>query len=234
FGSNKKLSLEYEFEQVNIKVKNDQEDFDCISKESSQKSPESSHIRTNVSSIKHIVSGLHTPTSSSVCISLLDQSDALVVKNKELSVPEVVNSMPSSESEEKVEEEEKHAAVENLSGMLTQLLTMARVILAKPPTDTCSCGHVCGRGGGGLRSPASSRGQGLFGLGRSPGNTRSPRNCRVTAVGTLSPGACSPIAQSRSPLAAKQLKERTKPASAKRLIPDQLDGRASQVSLLCL
>ncbi|XP_068210212.1 protein cramped-like [Palaemon carinicauda] len=215
FGQNKKVSLEYEFVYVTEDEKVESPSSVTSSKESLSISPTRS-----VNSNSQIVAGLSTPTVSSV--GLMSAGTA-----------EVKNLSPGNENTQKngseLLSEQKPVSVENLSGMLQQLLSMARVILAKP-NDSCSCGHVCGRGTGGLRSPASSRGQGLCGVNRSPGNTKSPRNCRVASVGAHSPvGIRSPISQSvgRNPLAAKSPKDRCKPASAKKLIPDsvvEMDG----------
>ncbi|KAK3878583.1 hypothetical protein Pcinc_016796 [Petrolisthes cinctipes] len=132
------------------------------------------------------------------------------------------------------EEEKKIALVENLSGMLSQLLSMAKTMMAKSSGESsCPCGHVCGRTGNLLRSPAGGRGQGPGGLGRSPGNSRSPRTGRLAAAtttqssGQASPG---PLSASRSPLAApRPLRERNKPTSAKRLITDTMEHHSSIV-----
>lgn len=224
FGQNKKVNLEYEFVNLTDEEKVESPSSILLAKESLNISPAKS-----VNSVTQIVAGLSTPTVSSVGLSSTGNTIASID-----SPTECKNPSPGSETPVKKESEilpeEKHVSVENLSGMLQQLLSMARVILAKPPSDSCSCGHVCGRGGGGLRSPASGRGQGLCGVSRSPGNTRSPRNCRVGAVGAQSPGGVhSPISQpaGRSPVGAKSLKDRNKPASAKKLIPDsvvEMDG----------
>lgn len=130
--------------------------------------------------------------------------------------------------------EEKRVAVENLSGMLAQLLAMARVILAKSSMETCPCGHICSRTGSAVRSPASGRCQGTQGIGRSPGNTRSPRTGKAATTGSQSPGVNSPGPQNASsaglsPLHSKSLRERSKPASAKRLIPEIPDAPFSLV-----
>lgn len=137
------------------------------------------------------------------------------------------------------EEEKKKAVVENLSGMLTQLLSMAKAMMAKSSGESsCPCGHVCGRAGNLLRSPAGGRGQGPGGLGRSPGSSRSPRTSRLSAAAaattTQSSGLASPgpTSASRSPLAApRPLRERNKPTSAKRLITDTMEHHNNSVSL---
>ena len=119
-------------------------------------------------------------------------------------------------------------AAENLSGMLAQLLAMTRMILNKPAIDsTCPCGHTCSRGAGMLRSPTGGRSHNL--LGRSPGNTRSPRtsklalSCSPGTPGTKSPGV-PPTMLPRT------LKERNKPTSAKKLMAEAGDPHGSGVS----
>lgn len=151
--------------------------------------------------------------------------------------------------EKSEEEEKKKAVVENLSGMLAQLLSMAKAMMAKSSGESlCPCGHVCGRAGNLLRSPAGGRGQGPGGLGRSPGSSRSPRTGRLSAAAaaaaaaavttTQSSGLASPgptSASSRSPLAApRPLRERNKPTSAKRLITDNMEHHSNTVSLFHL
>lgn len=155
-------------------------------------------------------------------------------KKEQLKETESCNEQSKVEVKDDYNVEEKKIAVENLSGMLAQLLAMARVIMTKSPTETCPCGHVCGRGGNVTRSPASGRCQGILGIGRSPGNARSPRTGKLAAAGGQSPGINSPGAQNntsarRSLLPPKSQKDRGKPASAKRLIPENPEPLLSKV-----
>lgn len=236
FGQNKKLNLEYEFEDPALKK---QEDAKTTNASESECPPEELQIDGRPKAVRGNVN-CDTNRAAAVETSCLPGAgmSAMLSMDKERRTDVV--GRDSAEARENSEEkykvdlgEAKRAAVENLSGMLVQLLSMARVIMAKAPTESCPCGHVCGRAGGGFRSPAATKGQGLLGIGRSPGSGRSPRNGRITSGGGQSPNVRSPGVQQviagRSPLAAKTLKERSKPSSAKKLIPDVLESGHSMV-----
>ncbi|XP_069973087.1 serine-rich adhesin for platelets [Penaeus vannamei] len=232
FGQNKKLNLEYDFEEpVTEKLSE--------SDESQTKSQEDSPSRGAISGIVNCditkaatIASSNLPGAGMGAMLDMEREQRPDATGKETAD----NSRENANDKSKVDVgEAKRAAVENLSGMLVQLLSMARVIMAKSPTESCSCGHVCGRGGGGFRSPAATKGQGLLGLGRSPNSGRSPRSGRLGSTGGNSPNVRSPgmqqVIAGRSPLAAKTLKERNKPSSAKKLIPDVMGSGISKVDM---
>lgn len=227
FGQNKKLTLEYEFEDPNSK------------KEECLKSPRTPSLNTFESPVRPSNNANEQRIENTdLCQELENSNEAITnfdtinhTSNEEVNIGEA-NVDPSNN----VSAIDKREAVENLSGMLQQLLGMARTIFSKPGglyEQPCSCGHVCPQSPGGpisgLRSPAGSRCQNLLnGVGRSPCSTRSPRNSRLIVDGFLSPKASLSDYRGRSPLTTKQKRDTRKPASAKRLIPDLPDTQTHQ------
>lgn len=230
FGQNKKLNLEYDFEDP---VPEKLSESDNAQKKLQEDSPTRGAIGGSVNCDAIRAAALASSSLPGAGMS------AMLNMDREQR-PDAAGKEPADSGRENTNDrskvdagEAKRVAVENLSGMLVQLLSMARVIMAKSPTESCSCGHVCGRGGGGFRSPAATKGQGLLGLGRSPSSGRSPRSGRLGSAGGNSPNMRSPgmqqVIAGRSPLASKTLKERNKPSSAKRLIPDVMGSGMAKV-----
>ncbi|KAG7166214.1 cramped-like [Homarus americanus] len=257
FGQNKKICLEYEFEDQVSKANEDGQVFNGSSNVlSSERNGVLSPSRMGgvSTSTDHLATKTVSDTSvpdvpgAGMAANLVLEKDrqSQIKKKDSVKVTEAEVDQGGIISDSNLTEK-KCSAVENLSGMLAQLMTMTRMILAKSSTDTCLCGHICGRPGNTLRSPTSGRCQGTLGIGRSPGNTRSPRTGKVTvpgggqsprtgrltAAGCLSPGINSPgslqsvASAGRSPLANKLARERSKPASAKRLIPEHPESSLS-------
>lgn len=230
FGQNKKLNLEYDFEEPVTEKLGESDDSQTKSQEDTPSG----------GAISGIVNCDITRAAALASSNLPGAGMGAMLNMEREQRPDATGKEPADSSRENPNDkskvdagEAKRAAVENLSGMLVQLLSMARVIMAKSPTESCSCGHVCGRGSGGFRSPAATKGQGLLGLGRSPNSGRSPRTGRLGSTGGNSPNMRSPgmqqVIAGRSPLAAKTLKERNKPSSAKKLIPDVMGSGLSKV-----
>ncbi|CAL4171541.1 unnamed protein product, partial [Meganyctiphanes norvegica] len=228
FGQNKKLTLEYEFEDPNSR-----NEEACIKSPrtpsfNSFESPKRLTKNSNEQGLENTIDLAQGLEKSNEAITLVDKP--YDPTNEEGNVRGTNADQGKDNSAI-----EKKEAVENLSGMLQQLLGMARTIFSNPGgvyDQPCPCGHVCAPGGGiipGLRSPAASRCQNVLGgVGRSPCSTRSPRNSRFGVDGFLSPKASLSDNRGRSPLLPKQKRETRKPASAKKLIPDLPDIQSQQ------
>ncbi|XP_069949422.1 LOW QUALITY PROTEIN: mucin-17 [Cherax quadricarinatus] len=248
FGQNKKICLEYEFEDHVFEAMDNSSsiakssDVDVESPTRICNTPGPSEVvtkQTTTDSGTYVV-----PGAGMAAVLTADSENSNQNKKKENATSADLDLIQNKE-ERKCPDvpvlKEKHATVENLSGMLAQLVAMAKMILTKSSTESCLCGHICGRPGNAMRSPASGRCQGILSFGRSPGNSRSPRTGKVATASGHSPRSgklpivggqasvmASPGSQTASsaglcPLPAKPLRDRNKPTSAKRLIPELPD-----------
>nr|XP_045622228.1 uncharacterized protein LOC123772892 isoform X2 [Procambarus clarkii] len=230
FGQNKKICLEYEFEDPVHEMKDNgssSADFESPTRITNAADSSDMLARKAVTE-----AGTSDIPGASMAATLTVEREKLHQNRKKESAKISKLELEQNKGEERGSDvnmfKEKRAAVENLSGMLAQLVAMARVILSKSSTESCLCGHICGRSGNAMRSPASGRSHGTLGFGRSPGHARSPRTGKVTTAsgqipGINSPGATSSSSALLSPLLAKPLRDRVKPSSAKRLIPELPD-----------
>ncbi|XP_063888379.1 mucin-2-like isoform X2 [Scylla paramamosain] len=239
-GQNKKICLEYEFEEP-VKIKESTEDSSSGKSEGTMVEGQCTTTATTTTTTTATSTATTTTTATSTSTTTTTTTTSIPVTHGEGAGTD--SGGPTSAEKEQQEQQqqqqgkdsagdaakdEKRSAAENLSGMLAQLLAMTRMILNKPTIDaTCPCGHTCSRGPGVLRSPAGGRSHSL--VGRSPGSTRSPRTSKLAL-------ACSPsMAGIKSPggqagLPSQPLRERNKPASAKKLMSETVEPHASMTT----
>ncbi|XP_076051583.1 cramped chromatin regulator isoform X2 [Oratosquilla oratoria] len=218
-GRNEKLCLEYEFEEAEDQDQEDEPVSSCVSPTTTATSTAANTSPTG-------------PTSPSMGIFQTPPKPSRVTDHQGvesemrqghvrtgLDAVDTKGLIKGKEAEATESKEERRAAIENVSGMLCQLLVMARSLTTRPSCDKCPCGHVCGVRGGNLRSPATNRqlgagGLGGVGAGRSPGGGRTIVGAAVGAGGTRG----SPSTARGSPSTTRVSKDRAKPNSAKQLL----------------
>ncbi|MPC33376.1 Protein cramped-like [Portunus trituberculatus] len=250
-GQNKKICLEYDFEDP-TKIKENTEDSSgeksegvvvegqCITTTTTAALTTATSTATTTTTATNTATTTTTTTaatSTATTITTTTTTSVPVISGEgvgtdsggptpaEKEQQEQQQGKDGSDSGGDATKDEKQVAAENLSGMLAQLLAMTRMILNKPAIDsTCPCGHICSRGSGVLRSPAGGRSHSL--VGRSPGSTRSPRTSKLAlasspnVAGVKSPGG-------QGGLGSRPLRERNKPASAKKLMAETMEPHAS-------